>query len=46
MKGAKGQFWEDVQPGLAGSKVFQHLYQMCGRHGGCDLENVDEVEGK
>jgi hypothetical protein len=42
MKGAKGQFLEDFQSGLAGSKLFQHRGQMRGRDGGCDL---DEKEG-
>ncbi|KAL3797513.1 hypothetical protein HJC23_009877 [Cyclotella cryptica] len=42
MKGAKGQFLEDFQSGLAGSKLFQHRNEISGRDGGCDL---DEAEG-
>jgi hypothetical protein len=43
MKGAKGQFLEDFQSGLAGSKLFQHRNEIRGRDGGCDL---DEAEGE
>ena len=46
MKGAKGQFLEDFQSGLAGSKMFQHRDQMRGRDGGCEMDKVDEEEDK
>lgn len=38
MKGAKGQFLEDMQAGLIGNKNFQHREQMRGRDGGCDMD--------
>ena len=46
MKGAKGQFLEDFQSGLAGSKMFQHRDQIRGRDGGCDLDESREQKGK
>ncbi|KAL7467956.1 hypothetical protein ACHAXS_008183 [Conticribra weissflogii] len=42
MKGAKGQFLEDFQSGLAGSKLFQHRQEMRGRDGGCDLDQDND----
>ena len=39
MKGAKGQFLEDFQSGLAGNKLFQHRDQIRGRDGDCGLES-------
>jgi len=41
MKGAKGQFLEDFQSGLAGNKLFQHRDQARGRDGGCDLDEAE-----
>jgi hypothetical protein len=38
MKGAKGQFMEDMQAGLIGNKNFQHREQMRGRDGGCNMD--------
>ena len=46
MKGAKGQFLEDFQSGLAGSKIFNHREQIRGRDGGCDLDESREQKGK
>jgi hypothetical protein len=41
MKGAKGQFLEDFQSGLVGSKLFQHRNEMRGRDGGCELDKAE-----
>ena len=38
MKGAKGQFLEDFQSGLAGNKLFQHRDQIRGRDGDCEID--------
>ncbi|KAL3810067.1 hypothetical protein ACHAXA_007817 [Cyclostephanos tholiformis] len=42
MKGAKGQFLDDFQSGLAGNKLFQHRDQIQGREGDCDIDRVEE----
>lgn len=42
MKGAKGQFLEDFQSGLAGNKLFQHRDQIRGRDGNCDMDKAGE----
>ena len=44
MKGAKGQFLEDFQSGLAGNKLFQHRDQIRGREGECSLDDTEEEE--
>lgn len=41
MKGAKGQFLEDMKSGVMGTKVFAHREQMRGRDGDCSLECED-----
>lgn len=46
MKGAKGQFLEDMQAGLIDSKTFQHREQMRGRDGGCDMDRDGEDGSK
>jgi hypothetical protein len=45
MKGAKGQFLEDFQSGLAGNKLFQHRDQIQGREGLCNIDRVEEENG-
>lgn len=42
MKGAKGQFLEDLQSGLTGNKLFQHREQIQDRDGGCDLKEIEK----
>ncbi|KAL3761716.1 hypothetical protein ACHAW5_005967 [Stephanodiscus triporus] len=42
MKGAKGQFLEDFQSGLAGNKLYQHREQIQGREGDCNIDRVNE----
>ncbi|KAL9181128.1 hypothetical protein ACHAXT_009933 [Thalassiosira profunda] len=43
MKGAKGQFLDDMQRGLHGTKVFKHREEMTARDGpACDLERDEE----
>ena len=45
MKGAKGQFLEDFQSGLAGNKLFQHRDQIQGREGLCNIDRMEEENG-
>ena len=42
MKGAKGQFLEDMQSGFHGNKIFGHRDQIRGREGDCGLEEEEE----
>ena len=44
MKGAKGQFLEDMKSGVMGTKVFAHREQMRGRDGDCSLECEEDAE--
>jgi hypothetical protein len=42
MTGAKGQFLEDFQSGLAGDKLFQHRDQIQVREGDCNIDREEE----
>jgi hypothetical protein len=42
MKGAKGEFLQDLQSGLTGNKLFQHRDQIRGRDGACDMDEGEE----